>query len=163
MQPVLAQGKHYDHVEALRQDALFYWSRYGANYFTDITHLHDQLGLMIRRNGVTIMSELVPKKEKETTIYAQEFNPEELGQVVSRLINGYMNKLGVRSFDFSLATPPLESDNEDWSRFPGVVAHLIDRGDPTNRTNDIGSMELWGTPIVATDPYKVHAALKSVI
>jgi hypothetical protein len=36
----------------------------------------------------------------------------------------------------------------------------VDRGDPFARPSDIGAMELYGTPIVGTDPYEVVEALR---
>jgi hypothetical protein len=36
---------------------------------------------------------------------------------------------------------------------------MVDRGDPFQRSSDIGAMELYGTPVVGADPYEVIAAL----
>ena len=42
------------------------------------------------------------------------------------------------------------------------IVRLVDRGDPFHRRpSDIGAMELYGTPIVGSDPYEVAAALGS--
>jgi hypothetical protein len=40
------------------------------------------------------------------------------------------------------------------------VARLVDRGDPGNRTCDIGSMELYAASVIASDPFVVAAALR---
>ena len=55
--------------------------------------------------------------------------------------------------------PPLVRVDEDWSGFPTVV-HLVDRGSPANRTSDIGTMELYAAPVVASDPFLVAEILR---
>jgi len=37
---------------------------------------------------------------------------------------------------------------------------VIDRGDPSNRTSDIGAMELYSAPVVSSDPFRVAHFLK---
>jgi hypothetical protein len=37
---------------------------------------------------------------------------------------------------------------------------LVDRGDPGNRTCDIGSMELYAASVVSSDPFAVADALQ---
>jgi hypothetical protein len=36
----------------------------------------------------------------------------------------------------------------------------VDRGDPANRTSDIGAMELYAASVVASDPFRVAEALR---
>jgi hypothetical protein len=36
----------------------------------------------------------------------------------------------------------------------------VDRGDPANRTSDIGAMELYAAPVVASDPFRVAETLR---
>lgn len=158
-QPVLARGRHYEGPERLREDALFYRKNYGANYFTDEAYLYETLGLLIRRNGAVIMADLTPIKENGVKIYAEKFD-DELSRTIYHLLDRYINRLRVRSFNLIMATPPLEEvSGEDWSNFP-VVVQLVDRGDPTNRTADMGGVEIGGKmSVVSSDPYKVHAAL----
>ena len=40
------------------------------------------------------------------------------------------------------------------------MVRLVDRGDPFSRPSDIGAMELYGTPIVGSDPYEVMSQLR---
>ena len=40
------------------------------------------------------------------------------------------------------------------------MVRLVDRGDPFHRPSDIGAMELYGTPIVGSDPYDLIEALR---
>jgi hypothetical protein len=63
----------------------------------------------------------------------------------------------VRSFNLVLWRAPLDPAM-GWERWPPIV-RMVDRGDPFARPSDIGTMELYGTPIVGTDPGEVVAAL----
>jgi hypothetical protein len=55
--------------------------------------------------------------------------------------------------------PPLGRTEEDWSDFPTVV-FIVDRGDPANRTSDMGAMELYAASVVASDPFRVAEVLR---
>ena len=50
--------------------------------------------------------------------------------------------------------PPIGKSDPKWRDFP-VLVHLVDRGDPAVRTNDIGAMEMYASAVVATDPFAV--------
>ena len=56
--------------------------------------------------------------------------------------------------------PPVAEVEEDWSGFPTVV-RIVDRGDPANRTSDMGAMELYAASVVASDPFRVAEALRA--
>ena len=60
----------------------------------------------------------------------------------------------VRSFNLALWRSALAHAADD---LPPIV-RIVDRGDPMSRPSDIGAMELYGTPIVGSDPYEVVAA-----
>jgi hypothetical protein len=55
--------------------------------------------------------------------------------------------------------PPLGPTQEDWADFLTVV-YIVDRGDPSNRTSDMGGMELYAASVVASDPFRVAEALR---
>src|ERR671921_525799 len=84
---------------------------------------------------------------------------ESLGHAVGALLQGYVEALGVRAFNVAFYMPPLAPTQEDWTDFPTVV-HIVDRGDPSNRTSDIGAMELYAASVVASDPFRVAEALR---
>ena len=75
------------------------------------------------------------------------------------LLQGYVKALGVRAFNVAFYMPPLGPTQEDWSDFPTVV-YIVDRGDPSNRTSDMGAMELYAASVVASDPFRVAEALR---
>lgn len=157
LQVVMAEGRHYSKIENLRKTAETYRDDFNANFWTDYEHLHDKLGLMIRRNGAVVMAHVAPIKEREIWMLGTEFN-EEFMEDTSDLLDVYINRLGVRSFTLSVARPPVSETKEDWTDFP-VLLRLVDRGDPTSPTADIGAMELYAQSVVASDPYDVKRVL----
>jgi hypothetical protein len=82
-----------------------------------------------------------------------------LSRAVGALLQGYVQDLGVRAFNVAFYMPPLAPTEEDWSDFPTVV-FIVDRGDPANRTSDMGAMELYAASVVASDPFRVAEALR---
>ena len=60
---------------------------------------------------------------------------------VGEALQCYVRDLGVKAFNVAFYMPPVPAD-EEWSGFPTVV-YLVDRGDPANRTSDLGAMELY--------------------
>jgi hypothetical protein len=43
-----------------------------------------------------------------------------------------------------------------------MVVRIVDRGDPNNKTADIGAMELYAASVIASDPFRVAEALREV-
>jgi hypothetical protein len=82
-----------------------------------------------------------------------------LSRAVGALLQGYVRDLGVRAFNVAFFMPPLGRIEGDWSGFPTVV-FIVDRGDPANRTSDMGAMELYAASVVASDPFRVAEALR---
>ena len=70
--------------------------------------------------------------------------------------------MGVTSFNLALYIPPLAATEEDWEGFPALV-RLLDRGNPRDRSSDIGAMELYATSVVASDPVRVAEGLKKSV
>jgi hypothetical protein len=82
----------------------------------------------------------------------------QLAGAIARAIAAFRS-LGVVAFNMALYLPPLAPDGEDWGRFP-PQARLVDRGDPANKTSDIGAMELYAASVIASDPFRVAEALQ---
>jgi len=66
--------------------------------------------------------------------------------------------MNVTAFNLGVAAPPLEKE-EGWEGFP-VLARVVDRGDPRTTASDIGSMELYASSVVSSDPLEVARILK---
>lgn len=165
-QVTATRGSHYPKVERLRRAAAGYGAEHGSGYFDDLYGAHDALGLAVpAEGGARAFASLTPVKEKELVVIGE--GPEDGGllRTVGALLRDFVGVLGVRAFNVAFYMPPLgpptgppEPAGEDWSGFPTVV-HIVDRGDPANRTSDIGAMELYAASVVASDPFEVARAL----
>jgi hypothetical protein len=159
-QVTATRGAHYPRVEHLRRVAAAYRADHSSGYFEDLHRVHDSLGLGIPSEGdVRAFASLSPIKEKELVVIGESPEDGALQRTVGALLEKYVRALGVQSFNVAFYMPPLAPADEDWSGFPTVV-YLVDRGSPANRTSDIGAMELYAAPVVASDPFRVADILR---
>ena len=157
-QATATRGSHYPKVERLRRAAALYAAEHGSDYFDDLCRVHEALGLGLPvPDGVRAFASLTPVKEKELVLVGPSLDSEALCRAVAAALEGYVRRLGVTTFNAAFYVPPLAPTPEDWSGFP-VVVHLVDRGDPSNRTSDMGAMELYAASVVASDPFAVARA-----
>ena len=158
-QALLGSGPHYARLERFRRDANAYLAAEGSNLAADLAALHVDLGLASGAD-VTTLASLTPIKEREVLVIGQPGMDERersFTDAVAHVLVAFRDRLAVRSFNLGLWRPPLvEADG--WDGIPPIV-RIVDRGDPFQRPSDIGAMELYGTPIVGSDPYEVIAAL----
>jgi len=181
-QMTLSRDLHYAKVEHLRRSALRYRETHGVNYFDDLYAAHKALGLTLENGNTRILAYLTPIKEKEVLLISEELD-QDLKDSVYKVLSGFVERLGVQSFNLALyhkpfdgvypeqsrrACPeqgrraqdrPIADVEEDWSGFP-VVVRIVDRGDPNNKTADIGAMELYAASVIASDPFRVAEALR---
>ena len=160
MQMTVTRGSHYPKVEALREAAMRYRARYDADYFDDLIAAHDALGLVRRIGDVAVLASLVPIKERELVVIGPRGADERgLETALAAAVDAH-RALGVLSWNMALYRAPLEDDGRDWSALR-TQARLVDRGDPANRTSDIGAMELYAASVVSSDPFRVIDAVVS--
>jgi hypothetical protein len=43
------------------------------------------------------------------------------------------------------------------------MVRIVDRGDPTSRTNDMGAMELYAASVVSSDPLNLAHVLQDTL
>ena len=162
MQMTATRGTHYPKVEWLRRSALEYENAHDSNYFSDLYRVHEALGLSIPAPArippdVHGFASLTPAKEKEVVLLSSDLGGH-LRCFLADVLLRYTRDLGVSSFNVAFYMPPTAPTKEDWSSFP-VVVHVVDRGDPANRTSDMGAMELYAAPVVSSDPFQVTRLL----
>lgn len=162
-QALLGAGRHYEQPERLRRDVAAHAARNaGGDLVEEIVAVHRSLGLAVEiDDGVTLIASLTPRKERELLLVGtagmEETDPRFAGALAGTLL-AYRDRIGVRSFNLALWRPPLVADDA-WAQVP-PIARLVDRGDPFVRASDIGGMELYGTPIVGSDPFELVEALR---
>ncbi len=153
----------YAKIEHLRRSTIPYRDRFGASYFEDLRKVHETLGLGFEWEGMGVLAHLTPVRDREVVLVAPAgMSPggeEALPGAIYRVLECLISTLGTRSFNVALYSPPLAPAPEDWSGFP-VMARIVDRGDPMTRTNDVGCMELYGSPVIPTDPFRLIEALR---
>ena len=173
-QMTLSRDMHYARVEHLRRSALSYREAHGVNYFDDLYTVHKALGLTLESGHTRILVYLTPIKEKEVLLISEELD-QDLKDSIYKVLKCFIERLGVRSFNLALyhkpfggvypeqsrraQDKPIAEVEEDWSGFP-VVVRIVDRGDPNNKTSDIGAMELYAASVIASDPFRVAEALR---
>jgi len=160
MQMTVTRGMHYPRIEMLRRRSLEYDERHRRDYFNDLWLVHQALGLGDERDGARTFASLVPVKESEVVILGRPGEDETaLAAAIARVIATYRAR-DVVAYNLVLLLPPLSADGNEWRRFP-PHARLVDRGDPANKTSDIGGMELYAASVVASDPFRLAEALRS--
>ncbi len=165
-QALLGAGRHYEHIDRLRRDVASYAARHGGDLVEELVAVHRSVGLTIEMaDGVTLVANLTPRKERELLLVGsagmEETDPR-FADALARTLVAYRDRIGVRTFNLALWRPPLGADttrDAAWDAIPPMV-RLVDRGDPFSRPSDIGAMELYGTPIVGSDPYDLVEALR---
>jgi len=162
MQMTTTHGMHYPKVERLRRAAVAYAAEHRRDYFDDLWLVHDALGLGVTVAGARVFATLTPVKERELVVLGLPGAEENAIAGGISLALGALRSIGVVAHDLALYRPPLAADAADWRRFPAQV-RLVDRGDPGNRTCDIGSMELYAASVIASDPFSVGRALQQTI
>jgi hypothetical protein len=158
LQVTATKQQHYAKIEGLRRASERYLSEWGADYFDDLFQVHQALGLGWTWEGVRAMAYIAPVKEKEVLLISTAFD---LGARLAlwRLLSGYL-ELGVTSFNVAVYLPPVGPTAESWGHFP-VIVRTVDRGDPSNRTADVGAMELYAASVISSDPFPLADALRS--
>lgn len=132
-----------------------YWSRLGE--------VHRELGLAVSDGDCAAWANLAPVKERDVTAISETLTGG------ARFVYRIWKTLAAQGTkDFSLAailSPAYLAQEcpERFARWPNVVWRFVDRGDPQVRHGDIGTMELFGSSVVGTDPFEVARWLKSSV
>jgi hypothetical protein len=157
-QVMLTHDMPYAKIERLRRSALRYQEEYGSNYFDDLYQVHLSLGCALEKGGTRVISHLTPIKDKEIILLAESLDLS-MKERIYEVLECYRDKMGVRCFNLALSTLPLGEVEESWEGFP-VIARLVDRGNPRGRASDIGTMELYASSVIASDPLEVARLLE---
>jgi hypothetical protein len=157
MQVSLSRDMHYGQIERQRRTTVDYRREFGSNFYDDTFAVHEALGLGARINGVRVMANLTPRKEKECLLVGDALD-DTFVSALYEVLHCLTDVLNVVSFNLVVWMPPLIDTGEDWSEFP-IVVRMVDRGDPLNRTADFGAMELYAASVVSSDPFRVADAL----
>lgn len=157
-QIALTEGQAYAKIEEMRSHALEYQENHKTNYFEDDYAIHEKLGLGFTKNDVKINVKITPIKEKEIMLTSKAFD-DNLAEVLGEILKTLKENMGVFTFNVGIVIPPMEKTPEVWDHMP-VVVRIVDRGNLSSKTADIGAMELFAQSIVGSNPYSVVTQLK---
>jgi len=157
-QVVLGRDMHYAKVEGLRKASGSYAAAYGSDYFDDLYRVHEALGLAFASRTTRVIAYLTPIKEKEVLLISPRLD-HNCKAAIYQVLRCYLQEMGVRSFNLAIYLPPMGESLDEWRDFP-VFARVVDRGDPMNRTSDIGAIDMYGSSSIVSDPFQVAVALR---
>lgn len=174
LQMFLSQAMPQARVALWQAAARAYAASVGRLYAADLLRVHQSLGLTADDGAVVTFASLTPVKEREVVVLAPgaawsdiagargaDAAWQDLVDELGRLITGY-RRLGVLAFDLAVFGPPIGANDGDatWEGFP-TVARLVDRGDPLAEAADVAAMELFGSSVIAHDPFALARALRA--
>ena len=147
-QAFAGRGSHYAGVERWRAAA----RRYGRSYFDDLYAAHAALGLGFEWRGVKTLAHLTPMRAEETLLFSAHYD-----ETLASAAYHVLTALQPISFNLAVYHPPF--GRPAWRNFP-VIVRIVDRGDPANRTNDVGAMELFAGSVISSDPFETARRLR---
>lgn len=154
---ILMSEKPYAKFRALLKAATRYQQVKHRDYFQDLSNAHQALGLAIGDSDLGVMASLTPVKEKELIILSKKspYLSDEVKKTIYSSLRTYLDVLGVTSFNLALMGPAINREDD----VPYLV-RMVDRGSMLKNTADMGAMEIYGSSVIADDPYRVIEALK---
>jgi hypothetical protein len=165
--PKSAGSVEHGHVQIVaRDDQHFAYpemiaGRCPPDYWQRVLEAHSSAGLVVSDCGCTGWASLVPAKERDFTGIS--------GSVVAGARFMYrvwraLAQHGTRNFSLAAIVSPGYLSARDcpyrFASWPAVVWRFVDRGDPDVRHADIGTMELFASPVIAADPYGTIRAVR---
>ena len=160
-QVTLSAGMAPARVEGWRAAAERYRRETGSDYFADLAKAHRALDLAAGIGPVARFASLTPAKEREIVLLAPaDSGLSGIAAPLAQTLQVMITSMGVQAFNVAIFGPPLGDADERWAGFP-LVARLVDRGDPNLDASDIAAMELFGSSVIASDPFEVARALQS--
>jgi diadenosine tetraphosphate (Ap4A) HIT family hydrolase len=136
-------------------------SRAPADYWASVRDVHRDLGLAAGFDGGVAWANLVPVKERDVTAVSATLP--EGADMMHSILQALIGQ-GTNSFSLTaLLAPRMARGRSGIGRFrhwPPVIWRLVDRGDARVRHADIGCLELFGSAVVATDPFDVARWLR---
>jgi hypothetical protein len=154
IQIVAREDRHFAYPELIAARCpIDYWQRLFA--------AHEQAGLTVREGECAGWVSLAPVKERDFTALSRDV-PQ--GARFMYRIWRDLARQGTRNFSLAAILSPGHVAGRDapqrFSRWPNVVWRFVDRGDPAVSHGDIGTMELFGSAVIASDPFTVAGLLR---
>ncbi|EKD85243.1 MAG: hypothetical protein ACD_38C00063G0006 [uncultured bacterium] len=134
-------------------------------YFNHVPFMEDMayslrgLGLVHDMDTAHIIFNPTAVKEREVMIYSNDTGKLPNGDLSHAAFSviEWWRRIGVTSFDMVVYMPPLGPKDESyWHNFYPLM-RMVDRGSEGAKTSDFGTMEVYVSPVVASDQLKQSA------
>jgi diadenosine tetraphosphate (Ap4A) HIT family hydrolase len=154
LQVVGREDRHFAYPETVA-------ARCPEDYWRGLRIVHEDLNLLVRQDRSIALANVVPMKERDITVFSPSIL--EGAQFVYDVLQALIRR-GTNSWSLAAILSPGYVTNQNlydrFSSWPPVLWRLLDRGDLRTSHGDFGCMELWGSSVVATDPFVVTGWLK---
>jgi len=159
-QILMTRDRSYAKVESLKRVIEEYKKETKSDYFKDLYKVHKSLGLSHKSGEVKLFASITPIKEKEIIVISPgpPSTMDQTKKIVFNILRCFIDVFGVESFNMSISCPLLNRVND-----PPYIIQIVDRGNIFKSTADIGGMELFGSTVVADDPYMIIKKLKDCV
>ena len=156
-QILMTRDRPYARIETFKMASEDYKKETKQDYLNDLYTIHKSLGLSHETEGVKLFANITPIKEKEITIISNEVpsDSDQTKKVIFDSLRCFIDVLGVQSFNMSISCPSIDNDEDN----PYII-QMVDRGNLSKSTADMGGMELYGSTVVADDPYDIIKTLR---
>lgn len=168
---LLAENFHYGRWEFLNHCSKNYnRCNPGQNYFLDLINSSMCMGLAKRIGSATVLVNFTPTFGYDLLVISWNFD-HDFRDAMDSAMNILMNRFKSVTYNIGIHFPPLQDGKIrkrlDWSYLKDgllqndapmpFIGYLVDRGDPSNGkfTSDICGMKLYGSNIVARDPFEI--------
>lgn len=152
---LLATKTPMPYVRKLRYATKTYQEKNDSNYFFDKIRLCKALGLHINRHKTHLLFTLTPTKEKELTMYSYKKN---ISDMYKEFYEAYtfFRKQNIESFNASIFI-------SDTKNTPSIIK-FVDRGSLSNKSSDVGSMELHARlNVISSNPFNQKKVFQDTI
>jgi len=159
-QILMTRDRSYAKVESLKRVIEKYKKETKSDYIKDLYTVHKSLGLSHKSGKVKLFASITPIKEKEIIVISPgpPSTIDQTKKIVFNILRCFIDVFGVESFNMSISCPLLNRVND-----PLYIIQIVDRGNIFKSTADIGGMELFGSTVVADDPYMIIKKLKDCV
>lgn len=123
-----------------------YQQNFQSNYFEDYFNLAKEMKIGQSQNDFKFWFSLTPPKEKGINFYGEP-KARTLWLIIKNLI-----ELGTENFNLFYLFKPLDI---------GSFGFFVDRGSSNKINSDFGSLEVFGLPVISSDPFALAKELFS--
>lgn len=133
----------------------------GANYWTTLLQVHTWLGLTSSFGNASLIAYLTPHCENEVIIIG-DAPTLDFFRLVYFALRAFIDILHEPSVSMGGVFPKMYADTRYGDEMP-MLFQICTRGDPVSLQSDFVAANLFGTPSVNKDPYRIIAAVRTMV